>query len=188
VGACGRFDGGEYDANFPDAPDAHFNDAGVFDAGPFDAGGDAGFSDAGRDAGTVDAGALDAGRADAGLADAGTDAGATDAGPRPDAGADAGHADAGADAGALVSFAADVAPIFGAHCNSCHGWSYGTTVNAASGCGGIRVVPGNPNTSVLYGKVIGAPACGGSMPPNGSLNATDLATLLAWITQGALNN
>lgn len=85
AGACGLFDGGEYDASFPMTMDASYNlDAGVYDAG--------------RDAGQGDAGPVDAGRPDAG-ADAGRPDGGSDAG-RPDAGFDAGRPDAGSDAGA----------------------------------------------------------------------------------------
>jgi hypothetical protein len=49
AGVCGAVDGGDYDASFPDAPDAHVNyDAGVFDGGLADAGPDGGGVDAGR--------------------------------------------------------------------------------------------------------------------------------------------
>lgn len=91
AGACERFDGGAYDATFPEARDAAINfDAGLFDAGPM--------IDAGVDAGRVDAGVADAGRPDAGSP---VDAGAVDAG-RP------------------VSFMNDLVPIFTMYCTSCH--------------------------------------------------------------------
>jgi hypothetical protein len=145
-GVCGLIDGGDYDAHFPERPDAWVNyDAGVFDGG------------------------------------SGTDAGQ----------ADAGASDAGSDAGTLVRYASEVQPIFDARCNSCHSWSYSTTVNVATNCGGagsVRIKPGRLDESRLYGKVSGAPACGGPMPPGGALDATQLDVIARWILQGAPDN
>lgn len=55
VGSCVPFDGGSYDAAFPDRPDAHVLDSGVYDAGRPDAG-----ADGGTDGGRSDAGPADA--------------------------------------------------------------------------------------------------------------------------------
>lgn len=167
AGACGLIDGGDYDASFPDRPDGSIN----YDAGVYDAGSDAGIPDSG----TTDAGGT-------------MDAGTTDAGGAMDAGS----SDAGMDAGAPVSLATDVQPILDAHCGSCHSWSYTSTVNVSTSCGGagsVFIKPGSLDDSRLYGKVSGAPACGAPMP----LNATPLTTaqldlLARWILQGALDN
>jgi hypothetical protein len=188
AGACGRFDGGDYDANFPGPRDASVNfDAGLFDAGPMpvDAGVDAGMM---VDAGRPDAGMMvDAGRPDAGAMDAGVDAGMmVDAG-RPDAGQpmDAG-VDAGVmmpDAGPPLSFMNDISPIFGANCTSCH-------PNRASYADvRARVVPGNPNSSVIYQRITGL--AGNPMPPGAQLSNSDPAgtqLIERWILQGAPNN
>lgn len=169
AGACERFDGGDYDANFPFARDASINyDAGLFDAGPMPV--DAGPPDAGR----ADAGApVDAGRPDAG--------GAVDAG-RPDAGA----SDAGSlDAGPPVSFMNDVAPIFTMYCVGCHA-SRAVYSNARA-----RVVPGSPFTSLIYQKITGTQSQGAPMPLGGQLSVDDPAatsTIERWILQGALDN
>ncbi len=173
-GTCSLIDGGDYDASFLMAPDAAFDpEAGVYDAGP-----DAG-ADAGTDAGRPDAGVTDAGRPDAGPNDAGAaDAGHPDAG-RPDAGADAGQ----------VSYAADIAPIFSGVCGSCHTWNYANVVNMVAGsCGTPLVVPSMPSQSLIYQKVTGTQACGGAMPPAGSLSAGQIDLLDRWILQGALDN
>jgi hypothetical protein len=88
-----------------------------------------------------------------------------------------------------VSFMNDVAPIFAARCAVCHTWTWATTVNVPSGCGGFRIVPFDTGASVLYGKVSGSPPCGSPMPFGGPpLTAAQILTLQAWITQGALNN
>jgi hypothetical protein len=121
----------------------------------------------------ADAGVFDGGGADGGVV------------TRPDAGLDAGlrNGDGG------VSFALDIQPIFDAHCNGCHSWGYSSTVNASGCCGSTCITPGNFGTSVIYGKVSGAPLCGGAMPQGAApLSAFDLESLRLWILQGAKNN
>jgi hypothetical protein len=186
-GACGLIDGGDYDASFPDRPDASINyDAGVYDGGP--------------DAGPPDAGPVDAGMADAGRPDSGVmDSGVPDAGPRMDAGtSDAGSSDAGTpdagppDSGTQVSFAADIQPILTNRCQPCHTWSYASTVNVMTSCGGMGSVYVSPNSldnSRLYGKVAGVPACGSPMPLGlPPLPQAELDLIRDWILQGARNN
>jgi hypothetical protein len=96
--------------------------------------------------------------------------------------------DAGVDAG-LVSYAADIAPIFGGACGGCHAWNPGSVVNVvASSCGTPLVVPSMPSMSLIYQKVTGTQGCGGSMPPSGSLTAAQIDLINRWILQGALNN
>ncbi len=111
------------------------------------------------------------------------------------------------DAGPRVSFE-EVEIIFNAACteSGCHGptgagglvlhaKSFEALVGvAARGCPDRkRVVPGDPRRSVLVGKLTGADLCGGKRMPLGCdgtaarpcLPAEDLATIEAWIAQGA---
>lgn len=162
-GVCETFDGGEYDANFPQARDASINfDAGLFDAGPI-------VSDAGR----TDSGVGDAGRTDAGTTDAGRmDAGVMDAG-RPDA-------------GPPVSFMTDLVPVFSNYCVSCH--ANRTTYADVR----ARVTPNNPTASLLFQKITATQSVGAPMPfgTAGLFSVDPAATALIerWILQGALNN
>ncbi len=56
---------------------------------------------------------------------------------------------------------------------------------AACGSSGLtRVVPGDPNASLLVQKVEG-PSCGSKMPIGGSLDATQINLVRAWIAAGA---
>jgi len=103
------------------------------------------------------------------------------------------------------SFSADVVEIFvrrGCTAGNCHGGgqggltltssaqvSWGNLVNVASpNSGEIRVIPGNAQDSYLVKKLEGRQSVGARMPVGGSLDATDLANIRAWIDQGALNN
>ena len=106
------------------------------------------------------------------------------------------------DTPATATYAADVQPIWDAHCTSCHGAvanagmdlraSAGTAmlVNvAATGYAGTRVVPGSPSTSVLYLKLQGDPSTGARMPFGGAaLSAAELEKVRLWIAGGALDN
>ena len=57
---------------------------------------------------------------------------------------------------------------------------------ATSPCSGrVRVVAGAPSDSVLWQKLSGEDLCGSSMPPDGPLTPDQLATVKAWIDQGA---
>jgi mono/diheme cytochrome c family protein len=96
--------------------------------------------------------------------------------------------------------------IFG-QCTACHttagrtpeaglsllpGASHANLVNVASTTnpGGIRVIPGNPDNSILIRKLEGTPGTlGERMPLNGPfLSAAQIAVIRQWITNGALNN
>lgn len=102
----------------------------------------------------------------------------------------------------VVSFAADIQPIFDANCLDCHGAAAnggldlraaatpGSLVNVASvGYAGTRVVPGDPHTSVLYLKVEGDASTGARMPFGRAALAPALRLLIHdWIEQGALDN
>lgn len=72
------------------------------------------------------------------------------------------------------------------------GKSYADLVNvAASECaaGRMRVVPGDPANSYLVQKLEGVSLCSGTqMPKTGSIPASDITTIKAWICNGAPNN
>ncbi|MGD9548833.1 MAG: c-type cytochrome domain-containing protein [Candidatus Krumholzibacteriia bacterium] len=101
-----------------------------------------------------------------------------------------------------VSFAADVQPIFDANCIGCHGAvggnggmslvagsSYDNLVGVPSqGYAGDRVVPGDPDASVLYRKLTGAQGVGGPMPPTGILPPATVEPVRIWIAEGAIDN
>jgi len=96
-----------------------------------------------------------------------------------------------------VSLPSDVQPIFDSRCVTCHGGSgglfltsgqaYSNLVNEPSGYNDLeRVVPGKPDSSVLYLKVIGDDEVGDRMPQNQQpLNDLQLAQIKFWILQGA---
>jgi hypothetical protein len=102
---------------------------------------------------------------------------------------------------APISFKTDVVPLIG-HCSlgdGCHGvgrlmtWPYQALVNVpAADCTDQRVIvkPGDPSASYLVEKLLGVGMCAGlRMPLRGTpLSETDMATIEAWICQGAPNN
>ena len=104
--------------------------------------------------------------------------------------------------GTTVSFAADLQPIFTAHCVGCHGvggngglnlsmdvaWANLLGVETSGYAPQQRVVVGNPDQSVLYLKLSGAPGVGDRIPQGGMLLDDDLEKFRVWIAQGALNN
>ena len=94
---------------------------------------------------------------------------------------------------ARVDFGRDVQPILRQQCYGCHGPAKqtngfrldrrgdamrGSTINP----GVIR--PGNSEASFMYGRIAGA-AFGPQMPPTGALRPEQIATIKAWIDQGA---
>lgn len=52
----------------------------------------------------------------------------------------------------------------------------------------FRVVPFNPGQSVLVQKIENTQPCGDKMPPGGSLAASSIAEIRAWINRGAPND
>lgn len=162
----------------------------------------------GADAGPL-VSAAESGRSPAMASDAGAVDGAANSG-----GADAMVANAGSPASAATpgTFTDVLAILTARGCGGCHGAepgegdgglsfftsqrdaTYAALVgvqSAASGrtvCAGkTYVVPGSPETSLLYDKVANAtPSCGGHMPASGMpLSAAELASLSSWITAGA---
>ncbi len=98
-------------------------------------------------------------------------------------------------------FNTEVVPIFTQHCLNCHPTNGGLDLGAAAAytdlvnvvsmgyAPDVRIVPGDPDASVLWHKVSGSPSFGLTMPPSGAtLNAAELQTIRDWIEQGALNN
>ncbi|QJX00222.1 DUF1553 domain-containing protein [Frigoriglobus tundricola] len=91
-----------------------------------------------------------------------------------------------------VDFDRDVQPIFAKHCASCHGAASAKSglrldrrADAlAGGDSGKVIVPGKPADSLLIQLV--SPDADRQMPPKGArLTAEEVATLRAWIDQGA---
>ncbi|WP_052519451.1 Ig-like domain-containing protein [Archangium violaceum] len=110
----------------------------------------------------------------------------------------------------VPEYTRDIQPIWNAQCTSCHsssgrgglnlleGSSHASLVNTAgtggypAGCGGTtRVVPNEPDNSMLVKKISGT-ACGGRMPQGNTAyfdnNPGQLIRIRSWILAGALNN
>ena len=104
-----------------------------------------------------------------------------------------------------ISYLNDVQPIFISRCVVCHdrfgqagldlrtNFSYGALVGVTSTghAPALRVKPGDPANSVLYGKVAGTGQYGDRMPPPGggpALPLADQEKIRTWILEGALNN
>ncbi|HEX2679357.1 MAG TPA: hypothetical protein VHM19_22050, partial [Polyangiales bacterium] len=106
-----------------------------------------------------------------------------------------------------ITLSKQVQPIFTANCASagCHtgarpaqgldlssGKSYSQLVGVHSTecTATMRVAAGSPSTSYLAWKLQGSGACffGTKMPKTGSLSASDLNTILGWISEGAPAN
>ncbi len=100
---------------------------------------------------------------------------------------------------ANVSYVNDVQPIFNQYCTSCHPTSgnldlttsnsYSQLVNVnASGYSAKRVVPGDPEHSVLYKKIDDSGVYGSNMPLSGNLSQAQINIIKQWIVEGAQNN
>ena len=99
-----------------------------------------------------------------------------------------------------VSYAADVAPIMAKHCLDCHksgadgyaksGLSFESHSALLKGTNfGAVVIPGDSFASNLIVLVEGRAHSSIAMPHEGKkLSADEIATLTAWIDQGALDN
>ncbi len=91
---------------------------------------------------------------------------------------------------AKVDFGRDVLPIFRQNCVGCHGPSLannGLRMDRKSSVfkdGFRRVVPGSSRNSFLYHRLVGT-EYGIQMPPTGPLKPAQIATIKAWIEQGA---
>src|SRR5579859_4731052 len=89
-----------------------------------------------------------------------------------------------------VDFGRDVLPIFRQNCIACHGPTLqmnGMRLDRRSSVfmsGRRRVVPGSIENSFLFYRLTGT-RFGMQMPPAGPLSAEQIATIKAWIEQGA---
>ena len=71
--------------------------------------------------------------------------------------------------------------------NAAAGGNTGTPTCMASGL--MRVVPGNPDTSLLVNKLEQTmPPCGSRMPPGGMLKPEQIKQVRDWVAAGALDN
>ena len=111
-----------------------------------------------------------------------------------------------------ISLANDIQPIFTQSCasNGCHdgnsrpggpGAGGATSLELTAGnalqslldtttpCGPV-LVPGDPASSVLVGKLTGTELCMGSLMPkgNGSITTAQIDLIATWVCQGAANN
>lgn len=88
-----------------------------------------------------------------------------------------------------VDFGRDVLPIFRQQCGDCHGAQKqrgGMRLDRRSSAlktFSRRIVPGNSDNSMVYHRLIGE--FGQQMPPTGPLKPDEVATIKAWIDQGA---
>jgi hypothetical protein len=107
---------------------------------------------------------------------------------------------------ATVSFARDIQPIFDGHCIGCHrplgeadldlraSVSYDNLVNRPSRNypPALRVVPGDPTNSVMFGKVSDSGQFGGPMPQPGGgsppVPPEGIEKIRTWILEGAPEN
>ncbi len=95
-----------------------------------------------------------------------------------------------------VSYANDVQPIFNAQCTSCHGAIGGisfedyarTTSGNSNNYGASLIIAGDADASGLIEKLGPNPEFGETMPQNGFLSNDEIATIRAWINQGAKDN
>lgn len=95
-----------------------------------------------------------------------------------------------------VSYLNDVQPIFNAQCTDCHGSNGGisltnysnTTSGNAFNYGANLIIAGDADASGLIDKIGPNPEFGQTMPQNGFLTNDEIATIRAWINQGAKDN
>ena len=91
-----------------------------------------------------------------------------------------------------IEFTKDVEPIFQARCYACHGEAQqlgqlrldSRSVATGEGPRGPRIVPHDPEASAIYQRVAGL-GDGDRMPLGGQLTEAEIASIRAWIEQGA---
>jgi hypothetical protein len=99
-----------------------------------------------------------------------------------------------------VDYSTEIQPIFNDNCSGCHigstfggldlseGGSFANLVNVTSQnySPAIRIVPYDPNSSVLYNKITNTGIYGGAMPQGSSgLSESDAELIATWINEGA---
>jgi len=94
-----------------------------------------------------------------------------------------------------VDYETDIQPIFNASCAGCHGTNGGLSLAAGSSfenlvdvvsvgyAPALRVVSGDPASSVLFNKMSGNGVHGQVMPTGGALSADQIALISTWITE-----
>jgi hypothetical protein len=79
----------------------------------------------------------------------------------------------------MVSYSAQVQPIFDSRCDACHSWNYDNLVGVNG-----RVTASNLSASAVYQRTLS-----GDMPRSGGpLTQTQLNLLRDWILNGAPRN
>jgi hypothetical protein len=94
----------------------------------------------------------------------------------------------------LISFSADIRPIFNANCASCHlgGAANGNlrldsyALLMSTGTHTPVIIANHPDSSYLVKKIEGT--AGDRMPLGGFLSASDSLKIRIWVGQGALDN
>ena len=97
----------------------------------------------------------------------------------------------GGDDPSVVSYSADIAPIFAVNCFGCHpplSNFDALTLDGllAGGDSGPAVIPGDPNGSLILKRLRGEIAP--QMPLGFQLDPGDIALIETWIADGAPNN
>ncbi|SVC44030.1 uncharacterized protein METZ01_LOCUS296884, partial [marine metagenome] len=90
---------------------------------------------------------------------------------------------------AQVDYETQVQTIFNNNCTSCHVYGHNSGLNLTSYAGvmaGNVVIPGDHAASELYDRITRLESDDGDMPPNGSLNQTQIDLISQWIDEGAL--
>jgi len=95
-----------------------------------------------------------------------------------------------------VSYLNDVQLIFNDYCTDCHGANGGisltnysnTTSGNSNNYGSSLIIAGDADASGLIDKIGPNPEHGATMPPNEFLTNDEIATIRAWINQGAKDN
>ncbi|NQV41347.1 MAG: T9SS type A sorting domain-containing protein [Candidatus Marinimicrobia bacterium] len=94
-----------------------------------------------------------------------------------------------------VDYETEIQPIWNASCAGCHGSQAGLSlaagqsfdnlvgVTSSNYAPALRVVSGDPSTSVLYNKVAGNGVNGQQMPQGGTLTVEQIALISTWITE-----
>ena len=92
-----------------------------------------------------------------------------------------------------IEFARDIEPIFQERCYACHGEAQqlgqlrldSRSVATVEGPSGPRIVANDPEASAIYQRVAGL-GDGARMPLGGQLAEAEIASIRAWIEQGAI--
>lgn len=91
-----------------------------------------------------------------------------------------------------VDYDSQIKPIFQDNCIGCHVSGGSATLDLTSydgvmsgGWSGPSILPGNPDSSLLYMRIILPVGSPGSMPPNIPLSENEVDLIRQWISEGA---